>query len=200
MARAGSQLQIIIADRHPMIAEALRARLDLEPDLHVVGVAAFCCEVLEFSRQAKVDLVIADTVDEDPSALDIARALAQHADSPRVIAVSSLDDDQTLAAALAAGVTAFVARSSSIGDLLAAVRGTRTSPVSVVVGLPDSRLSPREHEVLALVARGHTSVEAATQLGVTPKTIDTYRERLRRKLGARSRAQLVSAARELGML
>jgi two-component system response regulator NreC len=195
--------------------------VEAQPDMKVVGEAADGHEAVRLARDFASDVVLLDLSMPGPPGPATIERLTQLDPSPRVLVLTMHDDPAYLGSALEAGASGYVVKKAADVELLSAIRtvhrggtfvnltrpgyqspeaatrsGSRNSPAE---GQPRP-LSPREVEVLRLLAQGHTNQEAADQLAVSSKTIETHRRRLRDKLGLKTRAELVRFALESGLL
>jgi DNA-binding NarL/FixJ family response regulator len=208
-------VSVVLVDDHRIVREGLRLVLQKEPDLLVVGEASGVRDTLQCVRQAQPDVVVMDLHLPDGSGIDAARSILAERPQTRVLILSADSDLDQVRAALRAGVRGYLLKDAAGDELVRAVRavlanqvylcpavtavlvedftGNSRRPVSA--GKPP--LSERELQVLKLVVEGLRNKEMAVRLGVSVKTVETYRSRLMRKLGRASTAELVrSAVRE----
>jgi len=210
--RAHGRRRIFIIDDHPIVRFGLRRMIEHEPDLTVCGEAEAVQPALSALRDPLPDLVLADVGMPGRSILDFLKDLrAMHPTVP--VLVLSMHDEATYAERMIrAGARGYIMKSEGGSRLLEAIRrvldgepylstamsarlfeafGQRRSLAN---GATMTDLTDREFEVLQLLGDGKTSREVATQLGVSPKTIEAHRLNLGRKLGARTAAQLMRLA------
>jgi two-component system, NarL family, response regulator NreC len=204
-------IRIILADDHALMRRSLRLLLDTESDLEVVAEADDLALVVRHVHGQRPHVLVLDLGMPGGSSIDAIKRLRTQVPETHVV-VLTLDDNPVFAQqALSAGAVGFVLKDSADEDLPSAVRAAAkgkefVSPQilahldSVRESLSVDKLSPREAEVLRMIAFGHTSVEIARMLHLSPRTIETHRTRIHRKLGIATRAELVRYALARGML
>jgi DNA-binding NarL/FixJ family response regulator len=215
------RIRVLIADDHAVLRAGLRMLIEAQGDMEVVGEAADGPEVVSRARDIASDVVLLDlSMPGAPGTTTIER-LVRLNQSPRVLVLTMHDDPAYLGPALQAGAAGYIVKKAADVELLTAIRTvhhggtfvnlTRPGEAepgqelhrAVRVTPPDGNtrpLSPREAEVLRLLVQGHTNLEAATRLSVSVKTIETHRQRLKNKLGLKSRAELFRFAVDCGLL
>ncbi|MGD0484978.1 MAG: response regulator transcription factor [Gemmatimonadales bacterium] len=211
-------LSVLIADDHAVLRAGLRLLLEAQPDMVVVGEAGDGSEVSRKARELRPDVVLMDLSMPGPPSGEAIRQVLRACPTTRVLVLTMHDDAAYATAALAAGAAGYVVKKVADTELLLAIRAvhsgrsfldlTNTSgppPHAVPKGAgaprqPPKDLSRREREVLRLLAQGHSNQAIADQIGVSVKTVETYRTRLREKLGLKGRAQLYRFAVESGIL
>lgn len=210
-------VRVLLADDHAVVRSGLRALLAAEADLQVVGEAATGREAVAKAETLRPDVVVMDISMPDMDGLEAARAISERGLPSRVVILTVHADDEYLFQALDAGACGYVVKSASDTDLVEAIRlaargqaflypSTVRRVLSEYVrsqgqrGHGPERLSPREREVLRLTAAGYTNQEIARELGISPKTVDTYRQRIMEKLGLERRSELVRYALRKGLL
>jgi DNA-binding NarL/FixJ family response regulator len=214
-------IRVAIADDHALVRAGFRALIDAEPGLDVVGEAADGAEAIELARTAQPDVVLMDIRMPGTDGVAATGQITSHetAGPPtRVLILTTFDLDEYVYAALRAGASGFLLKDTPPAELLAAIRiiaaGDALLAPSVTRKLirefarqsPASRrpsldvLTDREQDVLALVARGLSNAEIATELFITLATVKTHVSRLLTKLAARDRAQLIVVAYESGFV
>ncbi len=206
-------IRVAVADDHPVFREGLQILLESTGDIEVVGVAGDGDEVVRIVGETEVDVVVLDL---DMPVLDgvaAARELTRLHPHVGLLALTMHDDPMTIGRALDAGVRGYVLKGAGHGAISRAVRAVAegdavlSGPVGDVVRHGSLRpggsalpgLSTRESEVLGLVARGQDNHEIARALFLSVKTVQNHVSTLLTKTGARSRAQLVSLARDAGI-
>lgn len=216
------KIRVLIVDDHAVLRAGLRMLLEAQADMHVAGEAADAEEALRKARSTGPAVILLDLSMPGAVGTSLIERIAAECPRSSILVLTMHDDPAYAQTALAAGALGYIAKKAADTELLSAIRavdrGRRFVDVSVVADLaPDlparkppggparagatiSPLSPREQEVLELLARGHTNREIAARVGIGVKTVETYRSRLGQKLGLRTRADLVSYALETGLL
>lgn len=213
---APEPIRVLLVDDHAILRAGLRQLLQVEPDMKVVAEASNGEVAIRLAVELKPDVIIMDL---SMPILGGAEATKQIVDSDphaRVLALSAHSDATYVRAVLSNGAAGYVLKRSAFDELVRAIRtvaagDTYVDPVLAQELLPRSRrtgpgtipmvsLSERELEVVRLVARGHTAKEMASQLGVSPRTLETYKARAMAKLDLTSRADLIRYAARCGWL
>jgi two-component system, NarL family, response regulator NreC len=217
-----AKIRVLIADDHAIVRAGLRMVINPQPDMEVVAEAADGQEALCQIREIKPDVLTLDLTMPRGGGLKILERLRQACPQTRVLVLTMHEEPSYLRAVLAAGGSGYVAKSAVDGELLAAIRsvaqgrtfvtmnlsknethqvlGDRGSRAAAAPGAPVQPLSPREQEVLKLLAQGYTNQEVGTRLCLSVKTIETHRAHIGDKLGLRSRADLTRYALEMALL
>jgi len=210
-------MRILIVDDHGVLRAGLRALLNAEPDLHVVGEAADGQTGLRLATELNPDLVLMDITMPGMSGIQVTRQLKETLPSTRVLILTLHEDESLLREAIRAGASGYILKQAVEAELISAIRAvgrgelyihpamTRAllkdvSPLLVPEENPTEPLSPRELEVLRLVAQGHTNRQVAEMLHLSVRTVESHRANLMDKLGLSSPAQLVRYAIEHGFL
>jgi DNA-binding NarL/FixJ family response regulator len=209
---------IVLADDHALVREGLRTVLGGEDDWLVVGEAVDGLEALALAEQLQPNVLIVDLMLPGLNGLEVIHQVRRRLPHTLLVALSMHANESYVLAALRNGAAAYVLKDASSTDILQALRevlaGRRylSPPLSQYAletyiqkakGAPlDSyeTLTSREREVLHLVAQGATTPAIAAQLGVSPRTIETYRTNLMRKLGLRSQTDLIRYALQRGLI
>jgi DNA-binding NarL/FixJ family response regulator len=210
-------VNILLVDDHQMMREGLRAVLEQEPDLHVAGEAADGRAALEACDRLQPDVVVMDVGMPGLDGIEATRQLQSRAPRARVVALSMNADRRYVQAMLSAGAWAYLVKSAASDELIRALRAVShgekyVSPAvagaavdalgggsAAVRADPRGQLSPREREVLQLIAEGLTSKEIAMRLRVAVSTIETHRKQIMAKLDLRSVAELTKFAIRAGL-
>ncbi|MGS2591774.1 response regulator [Streptomyces hebeiensis] len=213
-----AQTRILLADDHALVRRGVRLILDNEPDLTVVAEAGDGAEALELARAHRPDLAILDIAMPRLTGLQAARELSRLQPGVRILMLTMYDNEQYFFEALKAGASGYVLKSVADRDLLEACRAAmRDEPflypgaVTALIrnyldrvrhgeGVPDNALTPREEEILKLVAEGHTSKEIAGILHISDRTVERHRANLLQKLGLRDRLELTRYAIRAGLI
>ena len=214
-----SSIRMLIVDDHAVLRAGLRMLLDAEPDIQVVGEAGDGVEAVARTIDLAPDVVLLDLTMPRMGGLEVLRQIRESSPQTRVLVLTMHDDESYLREVLKAGGSGYVLKRAADVELLSAIRtahlgGTYLHAVHTkilfeerkdrqVTPSPEKleyRLSPREEEVLRLIAVGYTNQQAADILYLSVKTVETYRARLMAKLGLRHRAELVRYALRHGLL
>lgn len=210
--------RILLADDHTLVRRGLRLILDAEPDLEVVAEAADGAEAIEAATTAEVDLAILDIAMPRMTGLQAAREISRRASGVRILILSMYDNEQYFFESLKAGASGYVLKSVADRDLLEACRAAMRGEPFLYPGaitalirdylqrnqdggrIPDSILTPREEEIVKLIAEGHSSREIAETLVISVKTVDRHRANILQKLGMRDRLDLARYAIRAGLV
>jgi two-component system response regulator NreC len=212
-------IRVLIADDHAILRSGLRLLIGGQPDMQVVGEAGDFAEAIRLARELCPDVITLDLTMPGGSGLAAMDALRAAAPSARILVLTMHEDPAYVRSALAAGASGYLAKSAADSALIAAVRSVARGRIFVelrdretkqTLEAPDraatespapiATLSAREREVLVLLAEGHTNRAIAERLGLSVKTVESYRARLLQKLGLGSRAELTRLAIDLGLV
>lgn len=206
-------LRILLADDHPILRSGLRTLLEAR-GMTVVGEASNGHDAIQGVRTLAPDIAILDIGMPGLNGADTARQLAREAPHVKVILLTVHSDDAYVVEALRAGVKGYVLKSQATEDLLEAIEAVLAgavylSPTLAPVTLErlttgttarGQVLTPREREVLQLIAEGHTTKEVGSVLGISAKTAETHRTRIMLKLDVHETAGLVRHAVRIGLV
>lgn len=193
-------IKVLLADDHKMIREALGALLAREPDIAVVANAADGDEAITLAQAWKPDLVLMDICMPRTNGIDATRRIVKLLPRTRVIALSGQGEQTFVSQMIEAGVHGYVLKEKSVSMLVEAIRAVMSGrtwlpELSKPVTGPERRLlSKRERTVLQELAAGKRAREVAEAMGISTKTVDTYRRRIMAKLGLQSQAELIKYA------
>lgn len=208
---------VLIVDDHAMLRSGLRLLIDAQPDLKVVGEAGTLQEAVDAATKHKPHVITLDLSLPGSSGVASVQRLRAASPTSKLLVVTMHDDPAFVRAAVAMGASGYLVKSAADAELIVAIRavaagrtfvildGNRSferimSPNSAEQPSPLESLSEREREVLAEVAKGYTNREIADRVGLSIKTVESYRSRLMQKLGLQSRADLIRLAVETGIL
>ena len=206
--------RVLLADDHPVVRNGLRELLNSEPDFRVVGEVDDGAQAIERALADDVDLVILDVTMPRMTGLQAARELASRKPGLRILMLSMHENEQFLFEALRAGASGYVLKTAADRDLVNACRATMRGETFLYAGAVAALvrehldrdatsldpLTPRELEVVKLVAEGHTSDEIAGMLFISRKTVDRHRANILEKLGMRDRVDLTRYAIRRGLI
>ena len=202
---------VLLVDDHDLIRQGLSRAFERQGDFQVVGQAASVAEGEDLAKTLGPDVVVTDVRLPDGTGLDLVRTLRLTNDEIGLVVLTMYAGDEQLFAALEAGASAFVAKDAPADDVIAAARHASVSPRSfTAANLADAmrrkmsptgpQLSPRETEVLRLLAEGLGVTAIARQLFVSESTAKTHISKIYEKLGAANRAQAIMNAIRAGLL
>jgi DNA-binding NarL/FixJ family response regulator len=212
MTETDPPIRLMLVDDHPLVRDGLRARLDAVPGLRVVAEAGDADEALVRAREARPDLVLMDIGLRGTNGIVATRELRRLMPDTQVLMLTMFDSPQTRRAADEAGASGYLLKDWPAGEIVEAIRavmagedlraahglaaGQDDPPAAEGLGdTPrEAELTPREREVLALIAEGLTSREIGERLQMSARTVETHRTHLRRKLRLGSPAALVRYA------
>ena len=210
--------RILLADDHALVRRGVRMILDHQPDLTVVAEAADGAEAVQCVREREVDLAILDVAMPRVTGLQAAREISRRAHPPKILMLSMHDNEQYFFESLRVGASGYVLKSVADRDLVQACRaalrgesflypGTESALVKDYLErmrrgerLPRAVLTPREDEVVKLIAEGHSSREIARVLTISVRTVERHRENVLQKLGMRDRTELTRYAIRAGLI
>jgi len=210
--------RILLADDHGLVRGGLRLILDGEPDLVVVAEASDGAEAVELSSRGDIDLAILDIAMPRMTGLQAAREMSRRAPAVRILMLSMYDNEQYFFEALKAGASGYVLKSVADRDLVEACRAAMRGEPFLYAGavtalirdylrrdrqgarIPDSILTPREEEIIKLIAEGHSSKQIAHTLVISAKTVDRHRANILQKLGMHDRLDLTRFAIRAGLV
>lgn len=208
-------IRVLVVDDHAVVRSGIRLLLSQEDGIEPVGEAGTGREAVFQARSLKPDVILMDVVMPDQTGLEVLPTLIHEHPETKVVLLSMQDDPRYVREAFAAGASGYVLKEAADAEVVAAVReaargGNYVNPALgaklLAAQASDARqaeedpLSEREHEVLRLLALGHTNQEIATQLFISVRTAETHRAHIMQKLRLTTRAELVRYAIDAGML
>ena len=213
-------VKIVVADDHEVVRAGFAALLETQPDFTVVGTASDGAEAVKISRELRPDVVLMDVRMPGTDGIEATRQLTGAANGPHVIILTTFDLDEYVYDALCAGASGFLLKDVTGERLFDAVRVVaageallapavtrrlisefaRLRPTAPAPPAAVAELTPRETEVLRLLAEGLSNPEIASRLVITEETVKTHVSRVLHKLGLRDRAQAVVLAYESGLV
>ncbi len=208
IARAESPLHVVIADDHEVVREGISAILSHQPDMRVVGVASTGPEAVTQCRQTEPHVAIVDLHMPQTDGVETIRQIRKVSPLTRIVVVTVYDGDEYVRRAIQAGAISYLLKSAPREELLMAVRkahaGVRHLSSGVVEGLAATRgepaLTPREREVIQLIAEGRSNRDLALELHMTVRTAKAHATSIFRKLAVADRTQALRVALRRGMV
>jgi len=208
-----SPTRVLVVEDHQVVAEGLAALINDQKDMKVIGHAGSVAESIARSAELEPDLVLIDFRLTDGTGVDAAAGIRQVRPDTKLIFLTREDSDAARYAAVEAGASAFIHKSRAAQDVVDAIRtvadgGTLFTPRTIAQLLNNQReseaqlerLTPREKEVLRLMAEGTSSRDIARRLGISYTTVRTHIRSLGSKLGVHSKLEAIVKARELALV
>lgn len=205
-------MRIAIADDHQLVREGIAQLLEDEPDVVIVGEASDGTELMELITRTPVDIILLDIRMPGLGGLEVLEQLAGTAGGPQVVVLSMHDDPIYVQRAIELGAAGYLLKHSSREELLTGLRTVADGGTYIHADLASHvlqglagrgqapTLSPREREVLALVAAGHENKQIARELGLAEATVKGYMTTMFQRLGVRSRAEAVAVGFRHGLI
>jgi DNA-binding NarL/FixJ family response regulator len=212
-------IRVVLVDDHAIVRTGLKAVIAEAGDIEVVGEASGGNEAVALMRDVAADVAVMDLSMSDGDGLAATAALTAAGTGPRVLVLTMHAEEAYLEAVLEAGASGFLGKATADRDLVEAVRavsrgeiyvqptaarvlaqGARRREERATERARYERLTDRERSVMRLIAEGYTAPEIGNQLAISPKTVDTYKQRINDKLGLAHRADYVRLALKLGLL
>lgn len=212
-----TKIRVLLADDHAVLRAGIRALLDMQPDIEVIGEASDGHQAVARARELKPDIVLMDIGMPGLDGLAATRQIKETFPQTHILILTQHENKEYVLPALKLGASGYVLKRAEGDELITAIRtvhagGTFLDPAiaGAVVGemtrdrsaeaAPFDSLSEREREVLVMLARGDTYQQIAEALFISPKTVDYHRTNLMRKLGLSNRAELTRFAIQRGLL
>jgi DNA-binding NarL/FixJ family response regulator len=217
-------IRVLLVDDQPLVRAALEMVISGTHDVEVVGEAGTGAEAVRLAEELHPDVVVMDIRMPGMDGIEATRLVTAGPGEPRVVVLTTFDDDDCVYAALRAGASGFLVKDMALDDILAAIRVVAAGDALIApsvtrrliaefAGRPEparstpapasrriSGITDREREILTLVGRGLSNTEIAAELVISMATVKTYVTRLLAKLDARDRVQLVILAYETGLV
>lgn len=209
---AALRLRVVLADDHTIVREGLAALLGHSPGIEVVGTASTGLEAVRAARTLAPDVLVTDISMPDLNGIEATRAIRERDERVAIVVLSMHSSSEHVARAFAAGANGYVLKDAASEEIVAAVRTVASGGRYLSQELKDdaatprtpsnsplASLSARERQVLQLVVEGRSSAQIALQIHLSPKTVETYRSRLMKKLGVADLPALVKFAVQHGV-
>jgi len=211
-------INIVLADDHQVVRKGLKALLCAEPDFSIVGEAGDGLETVTLVQQLQPDVLILDLMMAGINGLEVTRQLNKKNPKTGIVILSMHNNEAYVLEALRSGARAYILKESSPEELIRAIRevsaGRRylsaplteraieayTQKTEVKPIDPYEQLTTREREILQLTAQGYTNLDIASRLYISPRTAETHRTNLMRKLDLHNHAQLIQFAIQHGLI
>jgi DNA-binding NarL/FixJ family response regulator len=208
MSEERPRIRVLTVDDHPLLREGIATLVNSQPDMEVVAQAATGRDGIEAFASHRPDVTLMDVRLPDMSGIDALAAIRVQAPEARILVLSTSDGDVEIQRALSAGAYGYLLKSMPPGDLVDAIRqvhaGRKRIPPEVAAHiaehLADESLTPREIEVLALVASGNRNKEIGARLFISEETVKVHVKHVMEKLGASDRTQAVAIAIRRGII
>jgi len=211
-------INVVLADDHHLVRQGIRALLEAEPDIRVVGEASTGLQACQLVQDLKPHVLLVEIRMSELNGLEVTRQVTQRKTRTRVVILTIYDNDAYVLEALKNGAAGYILKDCTSTDLVHAVHevaaGGRylseaVSRRAIDAYLEESKhptkdiyqtLTSREREVLHLVAQGQTNAEVAKQLSISPRTVEVHRMNMMRKLGLKNHTELVRYTIKRGIL
>lgn len=211
-------LTILLVDDHTIVREGLRAVLKTEPDFQLLGEAADGAEALRLVERLHPEVLVLDLMLPGLNGFDVARQVLKRSPKTRIVILSMHSDVAYVREALRAGACAYVLKDASSAQLIKAIRAAGAGQRYLCPPLdeqavdayaqraegktfdPHETLTMREREILHLTAEGNSGMEISARLHISPRTVESHRANLMRKLGVRNQRELVRYAVQRGII
>ena len=213
------QIRLLLADDHAVVRSGLRMLLQAQPDMTIVGEAETGQEAIRRVAELSPDVVLMDIDMPGMNGIEATRRIKADAPAAAVLALTMYEDEQYFFEMLRAGASGYVPKRAAPDELVSAIRAVGRGEVYLYPSLagrlvqdylrrgpagegepPSDELTPREHEVLTLIAEGFSNNEIADRLVISAKTVDRHRENIMRKLNLHNRVDLVKYALRKGLI
>jgi len=213
------EIRLMLVDDHEVIRTGLRMLLESQPDIKIVGEASSGSQALVVASETKPDVIVMDITLPDITGIEATKRIKESFPEISVVALTIHEDEQYFFQMLQAGATGYVPKRAAPDDLISAIRSASVDEIYIYPSLAKSLVSdflsrsssekenkslelltPRESEVLALLAEGYSNQQIADELVISKHTVARHRENLMRKLELHSRGDLVKYAIRKGLI
>lgn len=213
------KIKVLLVDDHAVVRSGLRMLLESQSDIEIVGEAESGERALQLTKELKPGVILMDIAMPDMSGIEATRRIKERHEDAAVLALTMHEDDQYFFEMLNAGASGYLPKRAAPDELVTAIRTVSRGEVFLYPSLATrlvqdylhrvdagdqpviyDELTAREREVLILIAEGLTNAEIAEELVISPKTVDSHRENIMRKLNLHSRIDLVKYAIKKGLI
>lgn len=210
------KIKVLVVDDHAIMRDGIRALLSLDNDIEIVGEAGDGREAIKKAEELSPDVIIMDVAMPDMDGLEATRRILKQNPNARIIILSQYDDREYVLSAIKAGSAGYVPKRALGSELVSAIRTVHrgdsflypSAASALIKGFREQAqsgdafdsLTPREREILKLIAEGHTGKEIASKLFISMKTVMGHRAKIMEKLGLRNRTELIKYAMRKGLL
>jgi len=214
-----NEIRLLLADDHAVVRSGLRMLLQAQPDMVIIGEAETGQEAVQRAVELAPDVVLMDIEMPGMNGIEATRRIKAEAPATAVLALTMYEDDQYFFEMLRAGASGYVPKRAAPDELVSAIRAAGRGEVFLYPSLAgrlvkdylqrgpagegdaqNDELTPREQEVLTLIAEGYSNNEIADRLVISAKTVDRHRENIMRKLNLHNRVDLVKYALRKGLI
>ena len=214
-----NEIRLLLADEPAVVRSGLRMLLQAQPDMVIIGEAETGREAVQRAVELAPDVVLMDIEMPGMNGIEATRRIKAEAPATAVLALTMYEDDQYFFEMLRAGASGYVPKRAAPDELVSAIRAAGRGEVFLYPSLagrlvrdylqrgpagegdaPNDELTPREQEVLTLIAEGYSNNEIADRLVISAKTVDRHRENIMRKLNLHNRVDLVKYALRKGLI
>lgn len=207
-----TKLTVFIVDDHQMLIDGIRALLSNEPDFEIIGEALRSVDALEKLRKKAVDIIITDINMPDMNGIEFARAIRLTHPNQKILALSMFNEKSTITDMLDAGVSGYILKNTGKQELMMALKTIASGETFMSTEVSDELkktdelvdrryiLTAREREIITYIARGMSHTQIGEKLFISPRTVDTHRTNLMRKLEVNSIAELIKLAIQLKLI
>jgi len=210
-------IKVLIADDHAIVRTGLRAVIKAESELELIGEATGGYETIALVEENQPDILVLDVSMPDLDGIEVAKKIKSQYTDIHILILTIHEDEALLRAALKAGASGYILKGAAEAELISAIHKILEGelyvdpsmvrvllsddvPLPALQPKPTEELTPRETEVLKLIAQGYTNRQIGDELHISVRTAESHRSNLSGKLGLQSRVELVRYAREHGLI